>query len=126
MIPMTLKAFRCDRTGFLPELFTVNSRRFYHGLSTVKASVTFHAPHRSAVVAFIRLATQKYGFSVCQSAGRALSSRTTPSLYLLAMQVVLINLHLTACASMLERSSAGSIGRISTLSRLRTPTTATA
>jgi hypothetical protein len=52
---MTLKAFRCNRFGFLPELFTVSSRRFYHDLSTVKASTTLHAPHRIVVVAFIGL-----------------------------------------------------------------------
>jgi hypothetical protein len=37
--PMTLRAFRCTRFGFLPELFPVNSRHFYHDLSTVKASI---------------------------------------------------------------------------------------
>jgi hypothetical protein len=55
---MTLKAFRCDRFRFLLELFTVNSRRFYHDLSTVKASITLHALHRSVDVASIRLITQ--------------------------------------------------------------------
>jgi hypothetical protein len=55
---MTLKAFRCDRFAFLPELFTVSSRRFYHDLSTVKASISLHAPHRTVVVAFIRLVIQ--------------------------------------------------------------------
>jgi hypothetical protein len=58
---MTLKAFRCDGFRFLPELFTVSSRRFYHDLSTVKTSITLHAPHRSVVVAFIRLVIQNYG-----------------------------------------------------------------
>jgi hypothetical protein len=53
--PMILKAFRWDRFGFLPELFAVNSRPFFHDLSTGKASITLHAPHRSVVVAFIRL-----------------------------------------------------------------------
>jgi hypothetical protein len=56
---MTLKAFRCNRFGFLPELFTVSYRRFYHDLPTVKASITLHAPHRSVVVSFIRLVIQK-------------------------------------------------------------------
>jgi hypothetical protein len=55
MFPMTLKAFRSDRFRFLPELFTINSRRFYHHLSTGKESITLHALHRSVVVAFIRL-----------------------------------------------------------------------
>jgi hypothetical protein len=58
---MTLKAFRCDRFEFLPELFAVSSRRFDHDLSTGKALVTLHAPHRSVVVAFIGLLIQKYG-----------------------------------------------------------------
>jgi fructose-specific phosphotransferase system IIC component len=31
------------------------------GTSTVKASITLHAPHRSVVVAFIGLIIQKYG-----------------------------------------------------------------
>jgi hypothetical protein len=57
--PMTLKAFRCDRFRFLPELFTISSRRFYHDLPIVKTSVTLHAPHRSVVVAFIGLVIQK-------------------------------------------------------------------
>jgi hypothetical protein len=52
---MTLKAFRGNRFEFLLEIFTPNSRRFYHALPTVKASVTLDAPHRSIVVAFIRL-----------------------------------------------------------------------
>jgi hypothetical protein len=56
--PMTLKAFRCDRFRFLPGLLALNSRRFRHDLSTVKALVTLDAPHRSVVIAFIRLVTQ--------------------------------------------------------------------
>jgi hypothetical protein len=52
---MTLRAFRGDQFGFLPELFAINSCRFYHNLSTVKESITLHAPHRSVVVAFICL-----------------------------------------------------------------------
>jgi hypothetical protein len=50
---MTLKAFQCDRFAFLPEFFAVNSRHFYHDLSTANESITLHAPHRSVVVAFI-------------------------------------------------------------------------
>jgi hypothetical protein len=42
-----------------PELFAVSYRRFYHDPSTVKASITLHAPHRSIVVFFIRLVIQK-------------------------------------------------------------------
>jgi hypothetical protein len=56
--PMTLKAFRCDRFRFLPDLLTLNSRRFRHDLSTVKVSTTLDAPHRSVIVASIRLVTQ--------------------------------------------------------------------
>jgi hypothetical protein len=52
---MTVKAFRSDRPRVLPELFALNSRRFYHDLSTGKESITLHVPHRSVVVAFIRL-----------------------------------------------------------------------
>jgi hypothetical protein len=55
---MTLKAFRANRFGFVLAIFTLNSRRFYHDLPTVKASITLDAPHRSIVVAFIRLVTQ--------------------------------------------------------------------
>jgi hypothetical protein len=50
---MTLKAFRGDPFGCLPELFAVNSCRFSHDLSTGKASITLDAPHRRVVVAFI-------------------------------------------------------------------------
>jgi hypothetical protein len=56
---MNLTAFGCNRSGFLPELFTVSSHRFYHDPSTGKASITLHAPHRSVVVAFIGLVIQK-------------------------------------------------------------------
>jgi hypothetical protein len=56
---MTLKAFRCNRFGFLPDLFTVSSHRFYHDLSILKASITLHEPQSSVVVAFIRLVIQK-------------------------------------------------------------------
>jgi hypothetical protein len=55
---MTLKAFRGNRFEFLLEIFTLNSRRFYHDLPTVKASITLDAPHRSIVVASIRLVAQ--------------------------------------------------------------------
>jgi hypothetical protein len=55
---MTLKAFRGNRFGFLLEIFALNSRRFYHHLPTVKASIILDAPHRSIVVASIRLVTQ--------------------------------------------------------------------
>jgi hypothetical protein len=41
--PMILKAFRGNRFEFLLEIFTLNSRRFYHDLPTVKASVTVDA-----------------------------------------------------------------------------------
>jgi hypothetical protein len=58
---MTLKAFRCNRFGFLPELFTDGSRCFYHDLSTVKTRVALHASHGSVAVAFIGLVIQKYG-----------------------------------------------------------------
>jgi hypothetical protein len=51
---MTLKAFRGNRFEFLLETFTFNARRFYHDLPTV----TLGAPHRSIVVASIRLVTQ--------------------------------------------------------------------
>jgi hypothetical protein len=67
---MTLKAFRGDRFGFLSELFAVNSRRFYHDLSTGNASIALHAPHRSVVVAFIRLVTQT-GYRTRNTAGGA-------------------------------------------------------
>jgi hypothetical protein len=40
---MTLNAFRGSRFGFLPGLFAVHSRRFYHDLSTGKAFITLHA-----------------------------------------------------------------------------------
>jgi hypothetical protein len=40
-------------------LFTVSSCRFYHHLSTVKTSITLHAPHRRVVVGFIGLVIQK-------------------------------------------------------------------
>jgi hypothetical protein len=59
MIPITLTAFRGDRFGFLPDLFAVNPHHFYDDLSTVKASITLHVPHRSVVIAFIRLVIQK-------------------------------------------------------------------
>jgi hypothetical protein len=52
---MILKPFRADRFGFLPELFAINSRRFYHDLSTGKESITIYAPCRSVAMAFIRL-----------------------------------------------------------------------
>jgi hypothetical protein len=55
---MTLKAFRGNRFESLLEIFTLNSRRFYHHLPTVKASLTLDTPHRSIVVASIRLVTQ--------------------------------------------------------------------
>jgi hypothetical protein len=55
---MTLKAFRGNGFEFLLEIFTLNSRRFYHDLPTVKASITLDAPHRSIVVASISLVTQ--------------------------------------------------------------------
>jgi hypothetical protein len=42
--PMTLKAFGGDQFGFLPELLAVNSRHFYHGLSTGMESITLSAP----------------------------------------------------------------------------------
>jgi hypothetical protein len=57
--PITFKAFRCDRFGFLPGIITVNSRHFYHDLSTIKTSITLDAPHLSVVVAFIGLVIQK-------------------------------------------------------------------
>jgi hypothetical protein len=59
MIPMTVKPFRCNRFGFVPERFTVHSRHFYHDLSTVKASIALPAPHRSVVAAIIGLVIQK-------------------------------------------------------------------
>jgi hypothetical protein len=52
---MILTAFRCDRFGFLPELFAVDCRLFYLYLSTGKDAIALYAPHRSVVVAFIRL-----------------------------------------------------------------------
>jgi hypothetical protein len=55
---MTLKALRGNGFRFFPELFTVSSHCFYHDLSTVKASITLHAPHLSVAVAFMRLVTQ--------------------------------------------------------------------
>jgi hypothetical protein len=61
---MTLKAFRCNQFGFLPELFAVNSGHFYHDLSSVKASIALHAPHRGVVVAFIGPVVQKYGCAI--------------------------------------------------------------
>jgi hypothetical protein len=47
---MTFKAVRGSRFEFFLEIFTLNSRRFYHDLPTVKASITLGAPHRSIVV----------------------------------------------------------------------------
>jgi hypothetical protein len=55
---MTLKAFRGNRFEFLLEIFTLNSRRFYQDLPTVKASITLEGPHRSIVVTSIRLVIQ--------------------------------------------------------------------
>jgi hypothetical protein len=55
---MPLKAFRGNRFESLLEIFTLNSRRFYHDLPTVKPSITLDAPHRSIVAASIRLVTQ--------------------------------------------------------------------
>jgi hypothetical protein len=83
---MTLKAFQGDRFRFLPEIFTVNSRRFYHDLSTIKASITLHAPHRSVVVAFIRLVIQKSvsmssSGSSCSGEGAAADRNTSPRCY---------------------------------------------
>jgi hypothetical protein len=54
---MTLEAFRCDQFGFLPDLFPISSGRFYHDLPAVKASITLPAPHRSVIIAPIRLVT---------------------------------------------------------------------
>jgi hypothetical protein len=51
---MILKAFRGNRFGFILEIFTLNSWRFYHDRPTV----TLDAPHRIIVVASIRLITQ--------------------------------------------------------------------
>jgi hypothetical protein len=42
---MTLRAFQGNRFEFLLEIFTLNSRRFYHDLPTV----TLDAPQRSIV-----------------------------------------------------------------------------
>jgi hypothetical protein len=40
---MTLKAFRGNRFEFLLEIFTLNSRRFYHDLPIVKVLITLDA-----------------------------------------------------------------------------------
>jgi hypothetical protein len=40
---MTLKAFRGNRFEFLLEIFTINSRRFYHDVPIVKAPITLDA-----------------------------------------------------------------------------------
>jgi hypothetical protein len=60
LFPMTLKAFRGEQFGFLPELFAVNSRRFYRDLSTGRESIALYAPRRSVVVAFIRLVNGRH------------------------------------------------------------------
>jgi hypothetical protein len=66
---MTLKAFRGNRFEFLLEIFTLNSRHFYHDPPTVKASITLGAPDRSTVIASIRLVTQN-DYSTYNTAGR--------------------------------------------------------
>jgi hypothetical protein len=65
---MTFKAFRSNRFEFLLETFTLNSRRFYHDLPTVKAPITLEAHNlmRNVVLDltfFLWLLTTIYRFS---------------------------------------------------------------
>jgi hypothetical protein len=60
--PNDSQGFRGNRFEFLLEIFTPSSRRFDHDPPTIKASRVIDAPHRSIVVASIRLVTQNdYG-----------------------------------------------------------------